>query len=148
MAVQSRSDNTNVAFILAGQTVVRESQTFLQDAGRATDLVFGTLVAQVAASKKWVPFTDETATDGTAIAKGIILDTIPAASLVAGDVVDIPVLVGSGCTVAAEQITIENSKTLDTVVGATTVEAHRVEDDLNEIGIFIESTVDIDGFEN
>jgi hypothetical protein len=149
MSVQTRRDNITVPFLRDGSvSYVRESQTFLTDGGRAVPLVKYTLVAQIAATKKWVPFTDETAVDGTAIAKGIYMgDDIPAADLVAGDVVDRPVLVGGLVTIDSAQLTIENSKTLNTVVGGAVLEKHRVEDDLNEIGIFVETTVDIDELE-
>lgn len=149
MAVQSRVNNTTVPFIRNGDTFVKENETLLTIGGRSTDLVKYTLVAQIAATKKWAPYTDETATDGTAIAKGVYLgDDIPAADIAAGDVTGLAILVGGCCAVDKDQLVIENSKTLDTVVGAATVEAHRVEDDLNEIGIFPEDTEDIDEFEN
>lgn len=148
MAVQARLDNTTIPFIKSGISYAKETETLIQDAGRAVPLVKNTLMAQISASKKWEPFTDETAVDGTAIAKGIYLgDDIPAADLVAGDVVDSPILIGGCCTVDKDMLTIENSKTLDTVVGGAILEKHRVEDDLNEVGIFVEKTVDIDVLE-
>ena len=150
MAVQSRLDNTTEKLILSGNTLVREAETLLQDAGRAVPLATYTLMAQIAATKKWVPFTDETAVDGSAIAKGVFMgDAIAAADLVAGDVVDQPIITGgAAATIDSDLLVIENSKSLDTVVGAATVEAHRVEDDLNEIGIFVEDTTAISDFEN
>lgn len=149
MTVQTRLDNTTVPFIRNGISVAKESETLLQDAGRSGNIVQFTLMAQITATKKWEPFTDETATDGTAIAKGIYLgDAITEAAIKAGDVVDLPILIGgAACFIDSAQLTIENSKTLDTVVGGATVEKHRVEDDLNEIGIFVETTVDIDVLE-
>jgi hypothetical protein len=150
MSVQASNDNITVPFIRSGVSYTKNDATLLTDGGRSTDLAKYTLLAQVAASKKWVPFTDETATDGTAVAKGVYLgDAVAAADIAAGDVTGFgPILVGGACTIDNDQLVIENSKTLDTVVGAASVEAHRVEDDLNEIGIFVEATVDIDGYEN
>lgn len=149
MSVQTRRDNTTVPFIRNGISVVRESSILLQDAGRSGAIVKFTLMAQISATKKWATFTDETATNGTALVKGIYLgDDITEAAIKAGDVVDLPILVGGGaCEIDAAQITIENSKTLDTVVGGAAVDNHRVEDDLNRIGIFVETTVDIDVLE-
>jgi hypothetical protein len=109
-------------------------------------------MSKVAASQKWVPFTDETATDGTAIPQGIFLgDDVPAADLVAGDVVDQSILVGNALYDLA-QLVIENSKLLTTVIlatgGADNVFTQVVSDYLENKGLFAESTVDIAGFEN
>jgi hypothetical protein len=149
MPVQGSRENTTVPFLRSGPTLVRESETILQDAGRVDPLVPYTLMAQIAATKKWVPFTDEAAVDGTALAKGIYVgDEIAAADLVAGDVVDVPIVVGgAAATFTKDDLVIENAKTLDTVVAAGAIEAHRVEDDLNRIGLFAEDSVDIDEFE-
>lgn len=149
MSVQVRRDNTTVPFLRDGSvSYVRESEILLQDAGRSGDIVKHTLMAQISATKKWATFTDETATNGTALVKGIYLgDDITEAAIKAGDVVDLPILVGGLVTIDKAQITIENSKTLDTVVGGAAVDNHRVEDDLNRIGIFVETTVDIDVLE-
>lgn len=46
MAVQSRADQQNFPFILSGEVFSR-TVTFLQDAGRAAALVFGTVMAKV-----------------------------------------------------------------------------------------------------
>ena len=150
MVVQARIDIDTTPFVLSGLTLAKDNETILQDAGRTEPLVTRTLMAQVAATKKWVPFTDETATDGTAIAKGVFMgDDIAAADLVAGDVTGVLVLVGGGAaTIAADKPVIEASKTLDTVVGSGTLDEHRVEDDLNRIGLYAESTVDISNYEN
>lgn len=151
MAVQDRVDQKNFPFILSGQSLSKDNETILQDAGRATPLARFTVMARIAASLKWVPLTDVTAVDGTAIARGIYLgDDIAAADLVAGDVVGAPILVGGGCTVDTQQLVLENSVTLaDVVVAAVAaVGTHVVEDDLAAFGIFVESTLDIDELEN
>jgi hypothetical protein len=73
-------------------------------------------MGKVAATGKWVPFTDETATDGSAVPQGIYMgDDIPAADIVAGDVEDVPILV-HGMKFNEDKLVIENSKTLDTIV--------------------------------
>lgn len=148
MAIQAETDNTNVAFIRSGDSLVR-NDTIAQDAGRSAPLVYGTLMAKVAASEKWTPFIDETATDGTAIPQGIYLgQAITAAALVAGDVVDSLILVGSACTIDTNQLVIENSKTLATVITVGTTDLRTVRDQMANRGIFVEDTVDISSFEN
>lgn len=149
MAVQTAINNSTVPFIRSGETVVREAATVSQDAGRTTPLVFGTLMAKKTADGEWVPFTNAAATDGTAIPRGFYLgDEISAASLVAGDVTDVPILVGGGAaTLDRDQIVIENSLTLGTVIGSG-VASYTVEDAINSVGLFPEFTVDIDEFEN
>ena len=86
MAVQSNSDNSSVPFIrFANPAVIDEEAVLSQDAGRSAVLASKTLMAKIAATQKWEPFTDETATDGTAIPQGIYVGPdIPAADLVAG----------------------------------------------------------------
>ena len=148
MAMQTRSDIKNFPFVLSG-AVLSKTLTVKQNAGRVGALVFGTLVAIVAATGKVVPFTDETATDGSALPVGFYVgDDIPAASIVAGDVTDCPVLIGgAAATIDAQQVVIENSKTLNTVIGATTIHAARVEEFLARRGLFVEQTIDIAGLE-
>ena len=150
MAVESYKDLTNYPFWLSGRLIYRDNETILTNAGRTTPLKQFTLMAQVVATGKWVPLTDVTATTGAAIAKGVYVgDDITAAALVAGDVTGCPIVVGGDLsTFDGGQLIIENSVTLATVVGATTVTAHRVSDDLARIGLYAESVVDIENFEN
>ena len=149
MAVQNSSDNANIPFILSGVGVSRDDQVLLTDAGRATPLLQFTLLSKVAATQKWVPFTNEAAVDGSAIPQGIYLgDDIAAADIVAGDIPDLFVLVGKDVTVDVDQIVIENAKTLDTVITVGTTDLRTVRDHLANRGIFTEETVDISGFEN
>jgi hypothetical protein len=58
MAVQNQLDLANVAFQRSGEGFIGDNETFEQDAARATELAIYTVVAQKAASKKWVPLTD------------------------------------------------------------------------------------------
>lgn len=151
MAVQARLDIDARPFILSGEVLVKDAETIQQDAGRtAGPLVRNTLMAQIAASERWVPFSDETATDGTALAKGLYIgDDIPEADIIAGNVEDAPIIVGgAAATFDSGKLVIENSKTLDTVVGGGTIDAHRVEDDINRVGLYAAATTDISGYEN
>jgi len=146
MGVQTRADYTNMPFVLSGNALGKDAQTFLQDAGRgAVALAKYTLCSIVSASGKWVPFTDETATDGTQIPAGIIMAEISGAELVAGDVINVPVLIGNGISIDENQLVIENSKTLTTVITTSDL---TVGAELQRQGISTEATVAIDEFEN
>jgi len=149
MNVQARADITNRAFILAGKPIslVKESETFLQDAGRSGDIEAYTLVSYNPTSKKWVVFEDETATDGTQIPAGVVLQAITEAAIKAGDVVNIPVLIGDAI-IAEDLLVIESSKTLDTIINVPTNLNKSVEQMLRMIGIVTEATVNIDELEN
>lgn len=151
MSVQSESSIENTPFVLSGNSKIRESETILQDAGRTAVLAFGTVMGRNLSTAKWEPFSDEAAEDGTAIPQGIYVgDEITAAALVAGDVVNCPILVGGDCTVDRSQVVVENSKTLNTVIAAAANSPVRktVQDWLADKGIFVETTEDIDELEN
>jgi hypothetical protein len=149
MSVQNSLDVANIPFILSGEAVARDDQVLLTDAGRAIPLAPFTLLAKVAASQKWVPFTDETAVDGSAIPQGVYLgESITAAAIVAGDIPDLFVLVGADVMVDENQVVVENAKTLDTVITVGTTDLRTVRDHLACRGIFMEDTVDISGYEN
>jgi hypothetical protein len=268
MAVQVRTDYTNKAFILSGNSFARETETIAQDAGRSTVLASKTVMALNPDTNKWVPLTDVapaltratlvcganggnlaayqavsdgefsitvddvvidvtgldfsgilalgeiqdviraailsqfdveyngdtdtfsfasptygarstitvlstvsggtgtdisgasflngasgtgTATQGTGgggvdIPRGIYLGgEITAAELVAGDVVDRPILVGGCCTVDSGQVVYEGSLSATSVVEA---ENNTIRGVLGTNGIYLEDTVDVDEFEN
>lgn len=143
MSVQVRTDITNQAFILEDPALTVSDQTFLQDAARTEPLEPNTVLAKNS-DGKWVPLTDETATDGTERPVGISTKQIAAADLVAGDVtgqvvyVQIPL-----CD--KNQMVLENSLTLATYIDTLKI---TIEEALRQTNIFVEDTVDIDGFEN
>lgn len=149
MSVQVRNDISNVPFIRMGMplAVQRESETVVQDGGRSTDMVAKTLMSYDPATGKWAPFSDETATDGTQFPRGILLKTLAAADIAAGDVENVPILVGAAI-IDRDQLVIENSKTLATVINSPDGVNVNVEDHLRTLGLYMESTVDVDGFEN
>ena len=60
----------------------------------------------------------------------------------------VPILVGAACTVDQGQLVIENSKTLATEITVPTNFKITVEEALRYTGIFVEYTIDIDGYEN
>lgn len=97
-----------------------------------------------AAVNKWIPL-DPTASDGSEIFAGIYLGSeITAAAIVAGDVTDLPMLIGGSCSIASSLLVFENSATLATEQS----NGKTIEQSMAENGIFAEDTVDIDGFEN
>ena len=130
MTVQSNLDINTTPFILyTFPSSRKDNGVLLQDAGRGiVDLEPFTLLAQIAATGKWVPWTDITAVDGTAYPSGIFLPSdiqgaILAADLVAGDVEDVPILV-FGAKFDEDKLVIENSLTLETAIepsDATTI---------------------------
>lgn len=148
MAVQNSINNANIPFVLTGNALSRDDQVILTDAGRSAVLAQFTLMAKIAASGKWTPFILETATNGTAIPQGIYIgEDIAAADIVAGDISDVNILVGDA-VIDVNQLVIEASKTLDTVITVGTTDLRTVRDHLANRGIFVEETVDISSFEN
>lgn len=153
MGVQVSRDNNTVPFIrFPNPAAIISDAIIAQDGGRAIPLAPITLMAKIAATQKWVPFTDETAVNGSAIPQGVYLGpSIAAADIVAGDVTDNQILVGAAF-VDLNQLIIENSKTLDTVINATggadNINIQTVRDYLANRGIFVEDTDDISRFEN
>lgn len=138
--------NRTVHLIRGGVGLSKENETLLQDAARAVDLVEWTVMAQIAASKKWVPWLNANlgATDGKAFPIGIYMgDPVLAASLVAGDVTGAAILIGSSVEVDAGQLVFDGGSTgggtlntLDSLITAVTGWALRGEECLNLHGIW------------
>jgi hypothetical protein len=149
-AVQNRGDISTVPFIRAGFPFTKDNQIIAQIIGRSAPLLNNTVMGKVAASQKWLPLTNLAATNGMAIAQGIYQGpSIPAATLAASDVTGQVILVGgAGVIVDQEQLVLENSLTLNSVTTVGTTDLRTVEDHLANRGIFVEGTVDFDGFEN
>ncbi len=154
MPVQVSRNNSSVPFIRSGFSLVKESETLLQDAGRSVALLFGTVMAKIAATGKWQPLTVLTGVDGSAVAQGIYIgEDITAAALVAGDVVNVPILTGGACTVDENQVVMdEGTLDIDDVFSSSNAAAVyyvvTVRDLLAQRGIYLEDTIDIDEFEN
>jgi hypothetical protein len=149
MTVQSRTNNENIPFIRGGN-LYDEDTTIAQDAGRTAILYFGTVMAKVAATGLWTPFIDETALDGTAIPQGVYTGpNIAAADLVAGNVLNSKIITGGRGVIDADQLVLENSKTLSTVITVGTTDLRTVKDHLEDVGIFTTAdSIDIDEYEN
>ena len=157
MAVQTSSALVASPFILGENPLVKEAETILQEGTRSVVLAQYTLMARIAASGKWTPFTNTslTNTDGTQVASGIYVgDDIAAATLVAGDttgqilvgdaIVDGGQLVfGKGPTGALATITKASVATIATGLPM------QIEDALKTSAkIFIAQSLGIDAVEN
>lgn len=148
MAVQVSINNNLVPFNRGKDSLTQPDAIIFQDAGRTTDIVFGTLMAKIAATGKWTPFIDETAVNGTAIPQGFYIGAdVAFAKIVAGDVLDSLILIGDAL-LDKNQIVIEASKLLTTIVIVGTTDLRTVEDRLTDRGLFVMDTVDITEFEN
>lgn len=153
-AVQVTTQNDTLDLYLSGEAITKDQETLLTDAGRTTDLLFGTVMAKVAASQKWVPLASLTTTTGASVAQGIFVgSTVLAATIAAGDVVDQPILVGGQGLVVDENLVVLDDEgtplTLDSVFSssdATNVYYKvTVRDQLAQRGIFIGETISITG---
>ena len=111
----------------------------------ATDFASGDIfLITINAIGKWVPL-DPAALDGAEIFAGIYLgDELTAAALIAGDITTSPMLIGACCTVDKDQLVFENSALLTTLQ----TDGKTIEQAMNGYGIFPESTIDVDSYEN
>ena len=156
MAYQASVTNTNFPLILSGEGLVKENETLLTIGGRSTNMVTGTLMAKYttgANAGKWAPWLNANlgATDGTQTPAGILVaDTLLAATIAAGDVTNLAILVGgSVCQVDSSLLTIDGgTATLSSVPTVPTNACRTAEQLLNMIGIFPTSTIVGDQLEN
>lgn len=125
MSVQTNLDIDTTPFILLEipRAVRVDNAVILKNTGRSGDLEPYTLMAQVSASGKWVPWTDITAVDGSAIPSGIFLPSdiqgaITEAAIKAADVKDVSIL-KFGAEFDEAKLVIENSLTLETVIATS-----------------------------
>ena len=148
MAVQNRADNDTTPLILSEDSVYR-SVTIAQDAQRTTPLVYGTVMAEIAATRQWVPWNAVVGVDGSSVPRGIYLGSdIPAADLVDGDVEGKPVLVGNATVNESRVIFDDDTLDADTVISAGTVEARTGRAALAAASLYLEGTIGISEFEN
>jgi hypothetical protein len=148
MAVQASSDLTNKPFVLHGDPGTESGYPLKQDAGRSGALAQYTALSFDSANLKWVPFTDETATDGTQIPTGISFSSATEAEIKAGDVSNFYVYHMGPFRFDQAQLTIENSKTLDTVVTVPTNQKLTVRQLLMRVGMVAVAVDAIDAVEN
>lgn len=148
MNVQVLTNINTQSFIKEGNVRIKNG-IFKQDAGRSGALVAFTLLAWDSASLKWVVFEDETAVDGTQTPKGISFRALTEAQIIAGDTPDFTVYyLGEPGVFDEDQLTIENSLTMDTVVTSPTGQNQTVRQHLEDIGLIGNTVVDVTSFEN
>jgi len=147
MGMQNRLDIDTRPFILESLPSCKriDKAIILTDGARATPLLSRTLMAKIAATGKWVPFTDVAAVDGTAKPAGIYdpegsLGDIAAADIVAGDVIDVPIII-FGALFDDSKLVIENALTLSTIIATGTIQAETVADALMKISLIPQSAI-------
>jgi len=118
--VQVQTDLTNHPYIVDGVPFVKRV-TIKQDAGRSGAMVKGTIMAYDTTNKKYVPLTDVAATDGTQFPKAILLEDQTEAAIKAGDITNVPMIVGGrGLVMNEDLLTWENSLTKDSIITVPT----------------------------
>jgi hypothetical protein len=148
MAVQNRQDNQTTPLILSENSVYR-SVTIHQDGARVTPLLYGTVMAEIAATRQWVPWNSVAGVDGSAVPRGIYLGSdIPAADLVDGDIEGKPVLVGNATVNESLVVFDDDTLDADTVINAGTIEARTARAALAAASLYLEGTIGISEFEN
>jgi hypothetical protein len=139
MTYQSRADHDITSFVVKNARV-RGGYTLLTD---VTVYAARTVLAQVTASGKLVPFTDEAAVDGSKYPKFILKDEHDATG---GDVTNVEVYeMGEFLD---RDIVIRASKTLATFITLGTNYAVTVRQALQQMGIYFREDIDLDGYEN
>lgn len=111
----------------------------------ATDFAIGDKFAiTVSADGDYVPLVIDDLLGGAEFAGIYMGDSITAAAIVAGDVSNCPMLVGGRCSVDENQLVLENSLTLSTVLPS----GKTIREEMEDAGIYVEATIDIDEYEN
>lgn len=137
---ESKLTNATFPWDLGGKGKYKDDEVLLQDAGRAAGSILTlTVMSRIAATRKLVPYTDLTATDGSAIPAGLLMsDDVTQAQTIAGDVSDLNLLVGSDKIIDEDLIVFDadGAITLDSVVAVVANANKTVRDLLQEIGIY------------
>ena len=117
MAFQSTTNYDTSSLILSGTDRKIGNATIVTDAGRTVDLLENTIMGFIPSTGKWTPFIG--ANLATTVNVGVYVgETIPAATIAAGDVTGALILVGSDILVREDMLVIdEDTTTLDTAVG-------------------------------
>lgn len=159
MPVQVSGVNQDFPLILQGEAMVLDNETILTNGSRAVPLKTGTIMSQIASTKKWTPWLNANLGDNTGLqyALGIYIgDDIPAATIVAGDVTAVPILVGGAGVQLDFSLVVfdggndglQTKPTRDSIATVPTGLALRAEAILNMKGIFLTTTIALDNTEN
>jgi len=152
MAVQASLNVANKPFIMSGQAFSIEG-TIIKDSGRAAILKKFTVLAKIAASGKYTPYVSAITTTGASLPCAVYLgEDIAAADIVAGDVTDLPILIGGTAQVDTDQLVFDGGTlSLATVVNGAAANPYFVttaEDCLGMFGIYDANTVNVTSYEN
>lgn len=166
MAIQNSAVESVFPFKLQGLDFSLDNETIAQDVARTIALAQFTIMAQIASSQKWVPWSSLVATDGTAFPVGYLKTDggFTAAQIAAGDVTGASIVVGGmGLEIDGTQIIFDTgvgggnvALSLTSVLSSNaagtgaatpylTMSAKRW---LEARGIFVRSTVALDKTEN
>jgi len=145
MGISAQRDLTSHPLVIGGRCVVRRV-TVAQIALRSTDVAAGTVMALAASTNKWEPWTDNTATDGTAHPCGILLDTLTAATIAAGDMTSVNMVVGDAL-INEDLITYEGSRAKTDVVNIPANFNKTGEQCLRMFGIELIDTIEATSYE-
>lgn len=143
MAVQSRLDVNNQSPFLSG-SFKSDGGTLAQDAGETIPTARMTVLGQISASLKLIPLV-AAAVDGSQFPFAILnQEDIPAADVVAGDVILSNIVKGGDGKINKASIVFHNgADTLDDLVSGRTIESY-----LNDKGLFFKDVVDVAEYEN
>jgi len=147
MAIQVRNDVIIRQLVKGGVPKLKDSGIIVKNTGATKDIPNGTVLAKDPATNLWEPILDVTATDGTAVPRGIYIgDTIPVADVKAANVTNCNIIVGGPISVDDGLLLFESGTVaLDDNITALKL---TVEDALAQIGIFIQSVDFISPLEN
>ena len=159
-AVQTSQVGSSIPFYVGGGTpLVKDQETILTDGSRTVPLAFGTIMAQIASTKKWVPWINANLGDTTGMQYplGVLVADggYTAAQYAAGDITGAPILIGGGVKLDFNQLVFDKGSTgvgtpntLDSVPTVPTNLALRAEIILKMNDIYIQQTVTEDIQEN
>jgi hypothetical protein len=139
---QGRTDQDVTPILRFGEALIRDNETFAQDAGRSGDLEKYTVLARDPATNTLVVLVP-TATDGTEIPAGLSAQSIDEADIIAGNVTGFQLYIKTG-RIDEDSIILETG-TLETEV---TNQNQTIRDLLFRIDIYPEPGIDIDRPEN
>ena len=159
-AIQSSQVGSSIPFYVGGGVpLVKDQETILTDGSRTVPLAQYTIMAQIASTKKWVPWINSNLGDNTGMQYpfGILMADggYTAAQYSAGDITGVPILVGGGVKVDANQLVFDKGSTgvgtpntLDSVPTIPTGLALRAEQLMGMHDIYVQQTVTEDIPEN
>ena len=159
-AVQTSQVGSSIPFYVGGGTpLVKDQETILTDGSRTVPLAFGTIMAQIASTKTWVPWINANLGDTTGMQYplGILVADggYTATQYAAGDITGAPILIGGGVKLDFNQLVFDKgstgvatANTLDSVPTVPTNLALRAEIILKMNDIYIQQTVTEDLPEN